>query len=40
VHVTVTATLDHAVPRPSLRDLRDLFRFNGFVIRFLHEARA
>lgn len=40
VHVTVTATLDHAVPRPSLRDLRDLFRFDGFIIRFLHEARS
>jgi pimeloyl-ACP methyl ester carboxylesterase len=39
VHVTVTATLDHAVPSPSLRDLRDLFRFDGFVIRFLHAAR-
>jgi dienelactone hydrolase len=39
VHVTVTATLDHAVPRPSLRDLRDLFRFDGFVVRFLHAAR-
>jgi pimeloyl-ACP methyl ester carboxylesterase len=40
VQVTVTATLDHAVPRPSLRDLRDLFRFDGFVVRFLHAARA
>ena len=40
VHVTVTATLDHAVPRPSLRDLRDLFRFDGFVVRFLHAARG
>jgi hypothetical protein len=39
VHVTVTATLDHAVPRPSIRDLRDLFRFDGFVVRFLHAAR-
>jgi hypothetical protein len=39
VHVTVTATLDHAVPRPSIRDLRDLFRFDGFVVRFLHLAR-
>lgn len=40
VHVTVTATLDHAVPRPSIRDLRDLFRFDGFVVRFLHLARG
>jgi pimeloyl-ACP methyl ester carboxylesterase len=39
VEVTVTSTLDHAVPRPSLRDLRDLFRFDGFVVRFLHAAR-
>jgi pimeloyl-ACP methyl ester carboxylesterase len=39
IHVTVTSTLDHAVPRPSLRDLRDLFRFDGFVVRFLHAAR-
>jgi pimeloyl-ACP methyl ester carboxylesterase len=38
VDVTVTATLDHAVPRPSVRDLRDLFRFDGFVVRFLHSA--
>jgi pimeloyl-ACP methyl ester carboxylesterase len=40
VHVTVTTTLDHAVPRPSLRDLRDLFRFDGFVIRFLRATRS
>src|SRR5919201_241696 len=40
VQVAVTATLDHAVPRPSLRDLRDLFRFDGFVVRFLHAARS
>ncbi len=39
VHLTVTSTLDHAVPRPSLRDLRDLFRIDGFVVRFLHAAR-
>jgi pimeloyl-ACP methyl ester carboxylesterase len=40
VHVTVTATLEHAIPRPSVRDLRDLFRFDGFVVRFLHRARG
>jgi pimeloyl-ACP methyl ester carboxylesterase len=40
VHLTITATLDHAVPRPSLRDMRDVFRFNGFVVRFLHAARS
>jgi pimeloyl-ACP methyl ester carboxylesterase len=39
VHVTVTSTLDHAVPHPSLGDLRDFFRFDGFVVRVLHDAR-
>jgi pimeloyl-ACP methyl ester carboxylesterase len=39
-NVTVTSTFDHAVPRPSLRDLRDLFRFDGFVVRFLRRARG
>jgi hypothetical protein len=37
VHVTVTRTLDHAIPRPSLRDLLDLVRFDGFVVRSLRE---
>jgi pimeloyl-ACP methyl ester carboxylesterase len=36
--VTVTRTLSHAVPEPSFRDLADLFRFDGFVVRVLHEA--
>ena len=39
VHVTVTSTFDHAVPHPSLGDLRDFLRFDGFVVRFLHRAQ-
>jgi len=39
VHVTVTSTFDHAVPHPSLGDLRSFFRFDGFVVRFLHHAK-
>jgi hypothetical protein len=39
VRVTVTSTLDHAVPQPSIGDLADLFRFDGFVVRFLRLAR-
>jgi pimeloyl-ACP methyl ester carboxylesterase len=38
VRITVTRTLDHAVPAPSLRDLVDLLRFDGFVVRVLHGA--
>jgi pimeloyl-ACP methyl ester carboxylesterase len=38
VRVTVTSTLEHAIPRPSLRDIGDLAAFNGFVVRFLHRA--
>jgi pimeloyl-ACP methyl ester carboxylesterase len=37
--VTVTSTLDHAVPELSLGDLADLARFDGFVVRYLREAR-
>lgn len=40
VHVTVTSTFDHAVPRPSVREIGDLFRFDGFVVRFLRKARG
>jgi dipeptidyl aminopeptidase/acylaminoacyl peptidase len=40
VRVTVTSTFDHAVPRPSIRDVGDLFRFDGFVVRFLRKARG
>ena len=40
VRVTVTSTLDHAVPKPSLGDIADLVRFDGFVVRFLRLARV
>jgi pimeloyl-ACP methyl ester carboxylesterase len=40
VRVTVTSTLDHAVPEPSIGDLADLIRFDGFVVRFLRAARG
>jgi len=40
VSVTVTATLDHAVPALSLGDVADLARFDGFVVRFLRAARG
>jgi pimeloyl-ACP methyl ester carboxylesterase len=39
VRVTVTATLAHAVPKPSLHAVRDLARFDGFIVRFLRAAR-
>jgi pimeloyl-ACP methyl ester carboxylesterase len=38
VDVTVTSTLDHAVPSFSFGDLADLARFDGFVVRFLRSA--
>jgi pimeloyl-ACP methyl ester carboxylesterase len=34
--LTVTSTLDHAIPEPSLGDVADLVRFDGFVVRVLH----
>jgi pimeloyl-ACP methyl ester carboxylesterase len=37
--LTVTETLDHAVPRASLQDVADLFRFYGFLARALRLAR-
>ena len=40
VNVTVTSTFDHALPRPSVRELGDVFRFDGFVVRFLRAARG
>jgi hypothetical protein len=40
VRVTVTSTLDHAVPSPSIGGLADFFRFDGFVVRFLRLARG
>lgn len=38
--VTVTSTLDHAVPELSLDDIGDLAAFDGFMVRFLREAAA
>jgi pimeloyl-ACP methyl ester carboxylesterase len=38
VEVTVTSTLDHAVPRFSFGDFADLARFDGFIVRFLRLA--
>lgn len=40
VHLTVTSTLHHAIPTLSLSDVTDLFRFDGWVVRFLHAARG
>jgi alpha-beta hydrolase superfamily lysophospholipase len=37
--LTVTETLDHAVPAASLHELADLFRFYGFLVRSLRHAR-
>lgn len=39
IRVTVTSTLDHAVPELSFGDITDLGRFDGFVVRYLREAR-
>jgi dienelactone hydrolase len=38
--LTVTSTLQHAVPHASLHDVADLFRFYGFVMRALRDART
>jgi pimeloyl-ACP methyl ester carboxylesterase len=40
VRVTVTSTLDHAVPNLSFGEFGDLARFDGFVVRFLRRARG
>jgi pimeloyl-ACP methyl ester carboxylesterase len=40
VRVTVTSTLEHAVPNISFGDVADLFRFDGFVVRYLRLARG
>jgi hypothetical protein len=40
VRVTVTLTLDHAVPKLSVVDDADLLRFDGFVVRYLRLARG
>jgi hypothetical protein len=39
VRVTITSTLAHAVPRPSLHDVSALLAFDEFVVRFLRDAR-
>jgi hypothetical protein len=36
--LTVTETLDHAVPSASLHEIADLFRFYGFLVRSLKHA--
>jgi acetyl esterase/lipase len=38
VRVTVTGSLEHAVPEPSLSAVRDLIRFDAFVVRALEKA--
>jgi dienelactone hydrolase len=40
VSITVTRTLSHAIPEPSLGAIADLFRFDGFVVRVLKEAKG
>jgi pimeloyl-ACP methyl ester carboxylesterase len=40
VRVTVTSTLDHAVPALSLGDIGDLGAFNAFMVRYLRTAAA
>jgi pimeloyl-ACP methyl ester carboxylesterase len=37
--VTVTRSLEHAIPEPSLDDLGDLLRLDGFLVRALRNAR-
>jgi hypothetical protein len=39
MRVTITSTLAHAVPRPSLHDVGALLAFDEFVVRFLRDAR-
>jgi fermentation-respiration switch protein FrsA (DUF1100 family) len=36
VRLTVTSALDHAVPRLSIRELGDLLRFDGWLVRALN----
>ncbi len=38
VRVTVTSTLHHAIPRLSLSEIGDLFRFDAFAVRVLRAA--
>jgi pimeloyl-ACP methyl ester carboxylesterase len=39
VRITVTSTLEHAIPEPSPGDLADLVRFDAFIVRALRRAR-
>ncbi len=39
VHVTVTKAFSHVIPEPSLTDPGDLFRFDGWAVRALYQAR-
>ena len=38
--LTATSTLDHAIPRPTPRDLLDLIRFDGWAVRCLRVLRG
>jgi pimeloyl-ACP methyl ester carboxylesterase len=38
VRLTVTSTLQHAIPKLSFSAIGDLFRFNAFLVRVLHAA--
>jgi pimeloyl-ACP methyl ester carboxylesterase len=40
VRLTVTSTLDHAIPALSLRDIGDLAAFDRFMVRFVHDAQV
>jgi pimeloyl-ACP methyl ester carboxylesterase len=37
--LTATTTLEHAIPHPNLRDIADLVRFDGWVVRSLRALR-
>jgi pimeloyl-ACP methyl ester carboxylesterase len=39
VRITVTSTLEHAIPEPSPGDVADLLRFDAFIVRALRGAR-
>src|SRR6266536_2588110 len=38
--VAALSPIDHAVPKPSVADVADLLRFDGFVVRYLRLARG
>jgi fermentation-respiration switch protein FrsA (DUF1100 family) len=38
VELTITPTLEHAVPHFAFRDFAGIFRFDGFLVRVLHAA--